>query len=211
MLTASLRQLVDSPKRMWIVITLTFIFALVVTWPMADKYSAAKEQRADLNTSLSETRQLAARLSQFEETVSNQLNLVSVLDRQAMDQEKVQLFRSHVVNLVRQSGCKTRRIQLSEPQTREWFEGDSAIPGKGQLKSGAESTQFKLRKWQFTVTVAGPMDGVTKLLENLSKEQRLMHASRFSLQRADGDDDGAVLELELDFFELVKIVAEETA
>jgi hypothetical protein len=209
MLTTTLRQLVDSPKRMWIVITITLLFSLVVSWPLVDKYKAAVEHKNDLSQSLSETREMAARLSQFEKTVSNQLNLVSVLDEEAMTPEKVQLFRSRVVHMVRKSGCKMRRIQLTEPNLREWVENDNALFGRGV--PDAEATSFHLRTWKFTVTVTGPMSSVSRLLEDLSEEERLMNASRFSLERAEGDGKGAVLEVELDFFELVKLAPDETA
>lgn len=196
---------------MWIVITITLLFALVATWPMVDKYNAAVEQKESLKTSLSETQAMASRLNQFEKTVSKQLKLVSVLDQQAMDPEKVQLFRSRVVHLVRKSGCKMRRIQLTEPMMREWNEDDNVLLGRGTADSDPVPTSFHLRSWTFTVNVTGPMTSISSLLEELSKEDQLMNASRFSLQRAEGDAKGAVLELELNLYELVKKSPEDTA
>lgn len=177
---------------------------------MVDKYNAAVERKAELDRTLGETRELAARLSQFETTVSKQLNLVGVLDNEAMSPQKVQMFRSRVVHMVRKSGCKMRRIQLTEPQTRDWLENDNPLIGRGLTASEADPTAFKLRTWTFTVIVTGPMTSVSRLLEDLSEEKRLMNASKFSLQRAEGDGKGAVLEVELDFFELVKTASDET-
>jgi len=205
MLETILRRLVDHPRRQWIVITITCLTLLAVTWPAVDDYSAAKTHRAELTRTLESTRASVEGLSRLESKLREQLTSVATLEAHVMTAEQSQLFREQFVELVRQCGCAMVGNRLSpETREREWYKEDRALSTVKPVSTKAEKTPFVLRTRQLSVSVEGSDTQIFKLLEELSKKGHLIHTSRFQMKKRDEDQEKVGLDLDMILIELAK-------
>jgi len=212
MLETILRRLLDHPRRKWIVITITGLIMLTLTWPAVDDYTAAKARRAELAQSLSSTRASISSLSRLESKLREQLTSVAQLEARVMNAEQSQKFREDFVELVRQCGCVMGSNRLSpDTREREWYKEDNALNNVKPVSTKAEKTPFVLRTRQFSVSVEGTHAQMFQLLEELGKKQHLIHATRFHLEKTDEDQDKVGLELDMILIELAKAAPKPAA
>ncbi len=203
MIESIVRRLLAHPQRKWIVITITCLVGLAVTWPAVDDYTAARNRRAELASELESTLASTAQLAKFEQNVKSQLDTVADLEARVMTEERVQQFRSELVQLARVSNCRMRRIRVGEPREREWYKNDNPLALR-PVSDKSEKTPFVLRTRQFNVSVTGSLAGVTQMLTELGKKNFLMHASGLTLQKSEEDTDNVVLDLEMLLIELAR-------
>ena len=191
-----LYQLINHHARWWIVITGTGMIGLVLLWPAVDDYLAVKSVQDELNESLAKMKQGVDRLDHFANLVSQKKSALELLEAKAQSDKTVGQFRNRVVQLVRQSGCKMRRVRLGPPSWRRWRETDDPFTWKSVADAGAE-TQFDLRTQLLSISLTGSVKQISNFLTKIHQLDSFIHTMNLSLQRSHEGGKSAVLELDL--------------
>ncbi|GIW92719.1 MAG: hypothetical protein KatS3mg110_0760 [Pirellulaceae bacterium] len=200
---AWMRKILEHPRRRWFVIIVTCLVSVVAVLPAVDNYNASTQRKAQLAERLRQAEQTAARLSTTRQQVDRLTATAADWERRSMNDDRIHQFRNELVALARQCSCGLRRIRLGEPRQREWFQTDNPLalrPAGPKL----ERTPFVLRQRTLSLSVTGSLANVTRLLEALGRQERLVHCSSLVLQRSEEDTELVVLELELELFELAR-------
>ena len=203
-MTDLLYQLINHHARWWIVITGTGMIGLALLWPAVDDYLAAKSVQDELNESLEKTKQGVDRLDHFANLVSQKKSALEQLQAKAQSDKTVGQFRNRVVQLVRQSGCKMRRVRLAQPSRRRWRETDDPFIFKSVADAGAE-TQFDLRTQVLSISLTGSVKQISDFLTKIHQLDSFIHTMNLSLQRGHEGEESAALELDLLLLNLNRI------
>ena len=198
-----LRPIVEHPKRGWIVITATFVIGVVFTWPAVDYYFAAAANHRQLIAEVEEGAATANRLVLYQNQLQKQTEKLRSLQERAISGDKVESFRGQVTEWVKASDCKLRRIKLSEPQLRPWYEDDHPLENRARTEKDTK-TPFKLRQQSLNLLVTGPMDRVSDFLARLGEQELLLHTGNLLLRRNPEDPQLVELDLDLMLFDLVQ-------
>jgi hypothetical protein len=207
MIDMILRPLVEHPKRRWIVITLTFLFAIVFTWPSVDVYFAATEKYRTLESELAESEEVLGKLEMFKKQIEKKNGDLKSLEEKILSSKEIEQFRDQLVDWVKASGCKLRRIRLSDVQQRPWYEEDSPLDSRARAEKDKKSP-FKLQQQQLNLQVAGPMEKILGFLGELGEQDRFLHTGNFQLRRS--TDDANIIEMEMDLILFDLVVAGKT-
>jgi hypothetical protein len=195
-----IRKFCESRRRWLIVATTTVLLALATVWPAVDDYFDKQTSRNGLSENLVRARQTAETLPAFEKRVAAVRGELEALEVRTVEDDSLARFRSQLVELVRESGCQIRRIEVGAPTTRPWKVGDR--PLDEQASPDAPGTPFALEWRSVILGVDGAMTAVHDLLDRLEKEQTLSHPHRVQLNAASNGGDAVTLELELWLFAL---------
>jgi hypothetical protein len=202
MLDQLLRPLVEHPKRVWIVTTLTLLVGLVFTWPAVDSYLAASQQRASLLDDLQEGEAIAGRLNLYRQQMAKKSAELAALEQKVLSDDELEAFRSQLVEAVKGAGCKLRRVRISDPTSRVWYDQDDPLDSRARSEKDKKSP-FKLQQRQLGLLVTGPLDKVFDLLARLGEQDRLIHSGNFVLRKSTEDPAHIELDLDLVLFNLV--------
>lgn len=198
-----IRTFCESRYRWPIVATVTIALTLATAYPLADEYFDEKSRHAELSAQLVEAEATAARLPEAENTVAALNAKLAELEKRTVDEASVAAFRSRLVNLVRESGCQVRRLEVGTPAVRPWLQGDRVL-GERAPGDPLQPTPFMLERRAVSLAVDGPMNSINGLLDRIAKEQQLAHAHRLHLNSASRGGQTVTLELELWFFALAR-------
>ena len=204
MIETAIRQLIDHPRGMLIVITLSFVLGLALVLPLADEYSALREEADNLHQSLSEAQLERQNLPLFEKRIENQESELAALEDKAISDDEASEFRHRMVALVRESGCQVRKVSLSDPKQRDWLQDDNPVRTIRRTGKKQKKTEYQLKSRVFALSVSGTAEDVRSLLAAIHREQPLAYTRSLSLRPADGQRTEVVLEIELWLFELEK-------
>jgi hypothetical protein len=191
----------NSRFRRLIVISAILVIGLVMVLPLTDEYFALKQQRAQRLAELEETRATASSLERFESRVAETVAHLEKFEARAVSEGRLHEFRSHVVELARQSGCQIRRVHVGEAFARPWRADDDPrdIRVRGTKK---DQTSFVLRAQSFTMSVTGTITNLKALLGRLHDEGKLMHTKSLTLRPMGTDRKELTLEVESWLFDL---------
>ena len=195
-----IRRFCETRHRWPIVATATALLALATVWPSVDDYFDKQSSRSELSEDLVHARLTAATLPAFEKRVAAVRVELEALEVRSVEDGSLARFRSRLVDLVRESGCQIRRIEVGAPTLRAWKQGDNPLDETASAE--AADTPFKLERHSVILAVDGGMGAVHDLLDRLEKEQILSHPHRVQLQAASNGSDTVTLELELWLFAL---------
>lgn len=204
MIDLILRPLIEHPKRHWIVITITLVFAIVFTWPAADVYFAASEKGQRLEEELREAQEVAGKLHVFEQQIEKKKAVLQTLEKNVLSPKRIEQFREELVDWVKESGCKLRRIKLADPQYRAWYEDDSPVDTRIRTDKD-KKTPFKLRQQQLNMLVTGPLDKLTSFLAKLGEQEWILHTGNFQLRKSTEDATAVEMDMDLILFDLVDV------
>ena len=200
-----IRKFCESRHRWPIVATATVLVALATLVPSVDDYFDKQSSRRDLSDKLASARTTAEGLPKFETRVAAVREEVKTLEDRAIDDANLASYRSRLVDVVRESGCQIRRIEVSAPTIRDWKEHDR--PLDEQPNQEAAKTPFALERRSVALAVDGAMPAINALLDRLEKERTISHPHRVHLQAVSGDGETVTLELELWLFALSRTAA----
>jgi len=199
-----IRTFCESRHRWLIVATATGLAALAVLLPMVDDFFDKRSSRSELSEELVRARQTAEQLPTFEKQAAAVRQELEALEVRTIDEAGVARFRSRLVDVVRESGCQIRRIEVGAPTRRPWIENDK--PLNETTSPDAARTPFVLDRRSVILSVDGAMAAVQDLLARLEREQTLSHPHRVHLQAGSGGET-VTLELELWLFALSRTAA----
>jgi hypothetical protein len=198
------RKFCESRHRWLIVATSTGLVALAVFLPMVDDYFDKRTSRSELTDELAAARRTAETLPQLEQQAAAVRKELQALETRTIDEAALAHYRSRLVDLVRESGCQIRRIEVGVPNKRPWKENDRPL---ADVPPPAAETPFSLERRPVTLAVDGSMTAIQDLLSKLEKEQTLAHPRRMQLQSVSGTGETVTLELELWLFALSRTTA----
>jgi hypothetical protein len=200
--SSPVRKFCESRYRWPIVATATALVALAAILPQADEYYDNRNSRSGLSEELVRASDTAAALPEYEERAEAVNGELAALELRAVDEASLAAYRSRLVDLVRESGCQIRQIEVGAATHRPWREGDDprAEPQEGLGKTGA--TGFSLERRSVLLAVDGAMPAIHDLLARLEQERTLSHPHRLQLQPAAAGGETVMLELELWLYSL---------
>jgi len=197
-----IRKFCESSHRKLIVVIVSTLAGLVVLIPLADDYFDKKESRRTLAEELDRARQTAKMLPDYEKRLTSLNQELGEYEVRSVSQKSISQYRSKLVELIRDSDCKVRRIEVSNPTSRPWFANDD--PLKKPVAKGSESkkTPFTLFRTSVALTLDGTMDNINGFLEKLHKEKTFAYPRRLELHGAGHQGGSVAIELELWLFAL---------
>ena len=202
MIDQILRPVLEHPKRGWIVTIITFLIAVVFTWPAVDFYFAAAEKRVSLEGELQQSAEIAGKLDLYKKQTEKKNAVLQTLEKRILSTKELEQFREQLVEWVKASGCKLRRIKLAEPKSRTWYEEDDPFDSRTRSDKDKKSP-FKLQSQQLSVLITGPLEKVVEFLSQLSEQERMMHTGNFQLRKSTEDNSLVEMDLDLILFDLL--------
>ena len=200
----NLRRMTDHKYRPAIVIIVSFGIGLVTLLPLADEYEDLKQRSVGAETALAEARFVAQDLESFQRRVQVQVAQLEKLEARAVSSQRVHEFRNRMVDMVRESGCQIRRIQVGAGQTRKWLKNDDPLQSTASGGDAKNDSGFQLESQTFTLSVTGSLPKLKELLATLHAQHYLAHTRSFSLRPVGQDGKEASLDLELWLFDLAR-------
>jgi len=198
------RKFCESRHRKLIVVIGTTLFGLLVLIPLVDEYFDHKESRNTFTENLGRARQTAEAVPKLEQTVTKIVRELEAIESRTVNEESLSQYRTKLVDLVRETGCQVRRLDVSTPTLRPWFHDDN--PLKNQVASAAKKrkTSFTLERRSVRLSVDGSTENVQSLLKQLHSDETLSYLRRLNLNSGSRKGETVNLELEMWLFALGK-------
>jgi hypothetical protein len=198
------RKFCESRYRWPIVATATALTALATVLPLVDEYFDNRSSRSGLSEELVRAQQTASALPEYERRTAAVSSDLEALERRAVDDTTLAPFRSRLVDVVRESGCQIRQIEVGAPTRRPWAQRDDPLTETQQSRGKEGVTPFSLERRSVTLAVDGSMPAIHDLLARLEQEKTLSHPHRIQLQPASTGGETVMLELELWLFAMAR-------
>jgi hypothetical protein len=202
MKTSLVRKFCESRYRWPIVATATALLAVGTVAQMVDEYFDNRASRSELSEELARARDTAQALPQYEKRALEVGGKLAELERRTVTSAGLADFRSRLVDIVRDSGCQIRQIEVGEPTRRAWLRGDDPLKGPDQSATPGGGTPFSLERRSVLLAIDGTMPAVHDLLARLEEERTLSHPHRLQMQAASAGGDTVMVEMELWLFAL---------
>jgi hypothetical protein len=197
-----LRKFCESPRRKLIVVTATILLGLAVVTPLVDDYFDKRESRRALAEELDRAHQTASQLPALEKQVAAVVEKLDAIEARSVSEETVSGYRTRLVEMIRDSNCQIRRLDVAQPTLRPWNEGDSPLVEGKTGDSSGKATPFSLERRSIQLSVSGKTHDLYGLLERLQKDTTLAHPERIELQADSQNGDTVNMELEMLLFAL---------
>jgi hypothetical protein len=196
------RRFCESPRRKLIVSIVTILLSVVVIVPLVDEYFDKKESRRTLAEELDNARQTAERLPILEKQVEEVVGRLTALEQRSVSEDLLSGYRSRLVDMIRESSCQIRRLDVAAPTRRTWKERDNPFNEGNPSDSSGKATPFSLERRSIHLSVNGRTHDLYALLDRLQQDTTLAHPERIEL-RSDGQNTETVtMELEMLLFAL---------
>lgn len=204
MTNSLIRKFCESRYRWPIVATATTLAALATVVPLVDEYFDNRSSRNGLSEELVRAQQVASALPEYEERAAKVTGELEALEGRVVDDATLARFRSRIVDVVRESGCQIRQIEVGAATKRPWIQGDDPLTEAQQSPGKERATPFSLERRSVTLAVDGTMPAIHDLLSRLEQEQMLSHPHRVQMQAASTGGETVMLEVELWLFALAR-------
>lgn len=189
----------SSPRRRLtgaIVASVSLLSVVFFVIPWVDEYIDLKRQAAemdDLEVKLVNARVQHEKLERIEEKLSREL--ADFLGR-SVDPGNTESVRETLIAMVRGSGAKLRRLEVSDGESRQWaIEGDDARNESTPLYG--EPSRFILHLHAIELQADGPIESIKKLLDQIAQTGWFATTRALSLEPTASD--GSLVNLELRF------------
>lgn len=197
-----LRRFCESRHRSLIVATVTILLGLVVFTTLADDYFDKKESRRALAEELENARQTAKQLPQLEKQMAAVAEELGILEGRSVSEETVSTYRTRLVDMIRESSCQIRRLDVAAPVRRPWKAGDNPLQEGNVSDSSGKTTPFFLERRSIQLSVNGKTHDIYSLLERLQQDNTLAHPERMQIQSDGQNGETVTMDLELLLFAL---------
>jgi hypothetical protein len=197
-----IRKFCESPRRGLIVTTVTILLGLAVITPLVDDYFDKKESRKVLAEDLDNARQTAALLPSLEKQVALVVEKLGVLEERSVSEQTVSGYRTRLVDMIRESSCQIRRLDVASPTRRPWKEKDNPLQEGNNSESSGKATPFFLERRNILLSVNGKTHEIYSLLEQLQKDTTLAHPERIEIHSDGQNGETVTMELEMSLFAL---------
>lgn len=196
------RRFCESPRRKLIVSIVTILLGVAILIPLVDEYFDKKESRRALTEELDNARQTAERLPSLEKQVAEVVGKLTTMEKRSVSEETVSAYRTRLVDMVRESSCQIRRLDVASPTRRSWKVGDNPLADGNVSDSLGKATPFSLERRSIHLSVNGRTHDIYALLERLEKDDTLAHPERIELHSDGTNSETVTMELEMLLFAL---------
>ena len=197
-----IRKFCESTHRKLIVVIVTTLVGLVVLTPLVDEYFNNKESRRALTEELGLAQETAKRLPAFEKRVAKLAEEIGRFEKRSVSQDSLSQYRSRLVEMIRDSGCQVRRIDVSAPTLRPWLENDNPLKKPTPGNATAKHTPFVLERRDVALSVDGTMENIRGLLDKIHEDDTFAYPQQMKLRAAGRRGGSVALDLELRLFAL---------
>ncbi len=193
-----LRRFCESSRRGLIVAIVTILLGLVAWSPLVDEYFDNQESRRVLTDDLEIAYQTQELLPKLQDSAKELQAEVTAIESRCISEDSVSKYRSKLVELVRQSGCQVRRLDLVSPTMRPWLEKDNPLE-KSSVAQGSSrmSTPFVLESRKVVLSVAGKMQDVSGFLDRVQKDSTLAYPEHMHMRSDTGNGETITLDMEM--------------
>lgn len=191
----------ESRRRHLIVAAVTSVVAVATVLPQVGQYLGRRAEENEKTCELEQASRTAGLLAPLRERAADTAGELERLQRRALPAAAVPRFRNRLVDMVRESGCRVRRISLGAVATRHWREDDLALLGP-QADAGAD-TPFVLETRPVNVSVTGGLEEARRLLKKIESSGLLLHSRAIDM-RPTGRAGAVQMELQLWCFALTR-------
>jgi hypothetical protein len=199
-----IRKFCESRYRWPIVATATGLVAVATLGPLADEYFDNRSSHNELSEEVVRAQETAAALPEYERRTKTVRGELDALEQRTVDDPSLARFRSRLVDLVRDSNCQIRQIEVGLPTRRPWRRGDDPLKDSAPDPEKASATPFSLERRSVLLAVDGAMPAIHDLLNRLEQQHTLSHPHRIQMQPASTGGETVMLELELWLFALAR-------
>jgi len=196
------RKFCESPHRKLIVVIVTTLFGLLVLIPLVDDYFTKRESHNTLTEELDRARQTAEGLPEVEKQTAEVVGKLAEIEARSVTNDSVSRYRSKLVGMVKESGCRLGRFDVSTPTLRQWADGDNALETGASQGAKNKKTPFNLESRTVVLLVDGPMESIQKLLGQLNQDDSLAYLNYMELKSASQRGEQVTLELRVSLFAL---------
>ena len=203
MVNGTVLWVVRHEKRVWIVITLTFLTGLVLTLPAVEEYSAAATRVANAREKLAEVNRQLDNLPQLQRLFTDKEREVAKLEAKSITQKEVEHLHSTLQQMIRDSGCEMRTLNIGDPTSRTWMSNDSPTK-RFSVGNPGQETPFQLVSRTAVLKMEGAMPNVYHFLARVNQLERFIHAKQIRLERSPRNETSTELEMNFELFDLVK-------
>jgi hypothetical protein len=200
----AIRKFCESRFRWLIVATATGVIALATVLPLVDEYCDNSSSRSGLMEELVRARETAAALPEYEKRAAAVSEELESLEARTVDDSTLANFRSRLVDIVHESGCQIRQIDVGSPVRRAWTQGDDPLRESVDASGQNRVTPFSLERRSVVLSVDGAMPAIHDLLGRMEQEHTLSHPRRVQMQASATGGENVMLELELWLFALAR-------
>ncbi len=202
-----IRKFCESRSRWPIVATAAALIALAAVAPAAEEYFDNRSRRSELTEELDRARRTAGALAEYEGRHAAAREKLDALEQRTVDDSTLAAFRSRLVDIIRESGCQIRQIEVGAPTRRPWMQADNPLADAEQPDRQGAATSFQLERRSVLLVVDGPMPNVHDLFSRLDEERTISHPRRLQMQAASTGGESVVVELEFWLFALARTPA----
>ncbi|MGE0760528.1 MAG: hypothetical protein AB7F89_00310 [Pirellulaceae bacterium] len=128
---------------------------------------------------------------------------VQTLEGKVISTKDVERLYGTLQQLIRETGCEMRRLDISDPSSRAWTTNDS--PTRRHLTGPpGQETPFLLVSRTAVLRMEGSMPNVYQFLSRVNQLEKFLHAKQIRLERSQRNENAAELEMHLELFDLVR-------
>ena len=198
MLNDLIQAMIDHPHRKPIVWAVAIGFSFLFVVPAWDFYSGANRQRSESRTELREISYSIENINLVRVRL-NELKSTTRHSHATITENHAESLRDRVTELAHQTGCRIRRLTMSDALVRTWAENDD--PASLDVEAGLEETEFQLETRTLAVSADGNLKQLTELMSGIIRLDRFAVPSHLTIQRR-GIDGHLSFDAEISLFNL---------
>jgi Tfp pilus assembly protein PilO len=203
MFDGALRWILRHEKRRWIVITATFLTGVLIGLPAVEEYMAAGARMRDAQEKLTEAKRQLQHLPELKRLFDARKQELQGLEAKAVTPQEIANLHATLQQLIRETGCEMRRLDIGEPSTRAWMSSDSPTR-RGKVGALGQETPFQLVSRTAVLRMEGTMTNLYRFLARVSQLDRFIHTRQVRLDRSQRNEEVTELEMQFELFDLVR-------
>lgn len=184
-------------KRRWLIVTaVTILIGLLTVLPLSDEYGALREEESRLELELADSLRIASSLPKLDQRLEQKRQELEEVENRTVDEEAVSEFRSRLIEIARDTGCRVRRISFGSTRSRQWYEDDNVMATDS---SGADrkKTPFAVETRPVSLSVTGSTAAVKKLISRVRSDGIMQHMKFLEMRSAGKNRQSVQLDIEL--------------
>ncbi len=169
----------------------SFVAIVAVGVPWVDEYRQRRRDASELIELKSEVEQANIRDQRLSSIAANLIGSLQKLQTRSIEPSEVAEVREKLTELVRKAGARLRHIDAAAGMTRPWGLMDDDVRKTTAPDYGQES-EFLLTTITIDLRASGPIDSITKILEDIHDQQWLLTTTSLVISPAEskGSDIG---------------------
>ncbi len=172
-------------RRIWITVALgCFLATVVFGFRAADEYVAVHHQVKDMQQLQRQWGATQVKSNELQEAEQQVDSLLNDLEPRNLRDERLADLRDKVVELVRLSGCRLRKIQLAAATKRQWGGGNDD-PHAAAMAQDDLPSRYELHTYVLELRIDGPLQDIQNWMASLASQRLLLTTDVMTLSLVD--------------------------